>query len=103
MYFSLLFVKSKVGVAKSEKRFAAIFLLPVWPLEPPGTLFFALFWLALSSYRTWTARTAFYKKTGCTKSKSVDRKYNSETGSTYKSARNGPKCREIDRNSKKRV
>ena len=28
------------------------------------------------------------------------RKYNLETGSTFKSARNAPKCREIDRNSK---
>jgi len=30
----------------------------------------------------------------------VVRQYNSETGSTFKSARNGPKSREIDRNSK---
>ena len=36
MYFGLLFVKSKVGVAESEKLVSAIFLLPVWPLEPPG-------------------------------------------------------------------
>jgi len=47
------------------------------------------------------ARNAFYKKTGCTKSKSVAQKYNSETGSTFKSAQNkSPKCREIDRSSK---
>jgi len=39
VYFGLLFVKSKVGVAESEKRVAAIFLLPVWPLEPPGRSF----------------------------------------------------------------
>ena len=39
MYFGLLFDKSKVGVAESEKRVAAIFLLPVWPLEPPGRAF----------------------------------------------------------------
>ena len=39
MYFGLLFVKSKVGVAESEKRVAAIFLLPVWPLELPGGSF----------------------------------------------------------------
>ena len=39
MYFGLLFVKSKVGVAESEKLVAAIFLLPVWPLEPPGGSF----------------------------------------------------------------
>jgi len=57
-----------------------------------------LLWPALSPYRTWMARNAFNKKTGCTKSKSVTRKYSSETGSTFKSARNGPKCREIDRN-----
>ena len=44
VYFGLLWEKSTVGVAESEKRVAAIFLLPVWPLEPPGTLFFALFW-----------------------------------------------------------
>jgi len=54
----------------------------------------------LSPYRTYTPRKAFYKKTGCTKSKSVAQKYNSETGSTFKSAQNGPKCRVIDRNSK---
>ena len=65
-----------------------------------GRLFFALFWPVLSPYHTWTARNAFNKKTGCTKSKSVARKYSSETGSTVKSARNGPKCSEIDRNSK---
>ena len=39
MYFGLLFVKLKIGVAESEKRVAAIFLLPVWPLEPPGRSF----------------------------------------------------------------
>jgi len=66
----------------------------------PCMLFFALFWPALSPYRTWTVRRAFNKKTGCTKSKSVAQKYSSETGSTFKSARNCPKCREIDRNSK---
>jgi len=36
----------------------------------PVTFFFALFWPALSPYRTYTARNAFYKNTGCTKSKS---------------------------------
>ena len=35
----LLLVKSEFGVAKSEKRVTAIFLLPVWPLEPPGRSF----------------------------------------------------------------
>jgi len=39
VYFGLLLDKSKVGVADSEKRGAAIFLLPVWPLEPPGRYF----------------------------------------------------------------
>jgi len=39
VYFGLLFVKSKVGVAESEKRLAVIFLLPVWLLEPPGRSF----------------------------------------------------------------
>ena len=34
VYFGLLLDKSTVGVAESEKRIAAIFLLPVWPLEP---------------------------------------------------------------------
>ena len=100
MYFGLLLDKSKGGVAESEKRVAAIFLLPVWPLVPSGGSFFALFWPVLSPYRTWTARNAFNKKTGCTKSKFVAQKYSSETGSTVKSARNGPKCSEIDRNSK---
>ena len=28
-----------IGLAESEKRVAAIFLLPVWPLEPPGRSF----------------------------------------------------------------
>ena len=37
MYFGLLL--DKVGVAESEKRVAAIFLLPVLPLEPPGRSF----------------------------------------------------------------
>ena len=37
MYFGLLLDKSKGGVAVSEKRVAAIFLLPVWPL--PGLSF----------------------------------------------------------------
>jgi len=63
-------------------------------------LLFALFWPVLSRYRTLMARNAFYKKTGSTKSKSVAREYNSETGSTFKSARNGLKSREIDCNSK---
>ena len=40
MYFGLLLDKSKVGVAESEKRVAAIFLLPIWLLEPPGRSFF---------------------------------------------------------------
>ena len=39
VYFGLLFVKSKVGIAESEKLVAAIFLLPVWPLEPPRRTF----------------------------------------------------------------
>ena len=39
VYFGLLLVKSEFGVAKSEKRVTAIFLLPVWPLEPPGRSF----------------------------------------------------------------
>jgi len=98
VYFGLLLVKSEFGVAELEKRVAAIFLLPVWPLEPPGRSFFALLWPVLSRYRTSMAIKAFYKKTGCTKS--VAREYNSETGSTFKSARNGGKSREIDRNSK---
>ena len=39
MYFGLLLDKSKVGVAESEKRVAAIFLLTIRPLEPPGRSF----------------------------------------------------------------
>ena len=42
VYFGLLSVKSEFGVAESEKRVAAIFLLPVWPLEPQGRSFFCL-------------------------------------------------------------
>jgi len=34
VYFGLLLVLKEVGVAESEKRVAAIFLLPVWALEP---------------------------------------------------------------------
>ena len=36
MYFGLRFVESKVWVAESEKRVAAIFLFLVWPLVLPG-------------------------------------------------------------------
>ena len=39
MYFGLLLDKLKVGVAESEKRVAAIFLLPIWLLQPPGRSF----------------------------------------------------------------
>jgi len=39
VYFGLLLDISKGGVAESEKRVAAIFLLPVWPLEPPERSF----------------------------------------------------------------
>ena len=43
VYFGLLSILTQVGVAESEKRVAAIFLLPVWPLEPPETLLSAVF------------------------------------------------------------
>ena len=85
MYFGLLLDKLKVGVAESEKRHIATSDLAS---RAPWTLFFPLFWPALSPYRTGTDRNAFSKKTGCTKSKSVARKYSSETGSTFKGARN---------------
>jgi len=39
VYFGLLLDESKVGFAESEKLVAAIFVLPVWPLEPPGRSF----------------------------------------------------------------
>ena len=39
MYFGLLSILTQVGVAESEKRIAAIFLLPVWALEPPERSF----------------------------------------------------------------
>ena len=45
MYFGLLLDKLKLGVAESEKRVAAIFLFPVWPLEPPGRSFLPYFGL----------------------------------------------------------
>ena len=32
VYFGLLSILTQVGVAESEKRVAAIFLLPVWAL-----------------------------------------------------------------------
>jgi len=84
-------------VRKTGRRHVSTFGLAS---RAPGMLFFASFWPVLSRYRTSTVRNAFYKKTGCTKSKSVASEYNSETGSTFKSARNGPKSREIERNSK---
>ena len=33
------FAQIEFGIAESEKRVAAILLLPVWPLSPRGTLF----------------------------------------------------------------
>jgi len=39
VYFGLLSILTQVGVAESEKRVAAIFLLPVWALEPPERSF----------------------------------------------------------------
>jgi len=39
VYFGLLSILTQVGVAESEKRVAAIFLLPVWALEPPKRSF----------------------------------------------------------------
>ena len=35
----VLEVEYEVGVAESKKRVAAIFLLPVWPLQPSGRYF----------------------------------------------------------------
>ena len=65
MYFGLLLDKSKGGVAESEKRVAAIFLLPVWPLEPPERSFLpysglcgcrtADRWLEMISVSKWGA------------------------------------------------
>jgi len=77
VYFGLLLDKSKVGVAESEKRVAAIFLLPVWLLEPPGRSF--LPYSGLHCRRIVHGRLELL---------------------SIKSARNGPKCSEIDRNSK---
>jgi len=39
VYFGLLLILTQFGVAESEKRVAAIFLLPVWALEPPKRSF----------------------------------------------------------------
>jgi len=39
VYFGLLSILTQVGVAESEKQVAAIFLLPVSPLEPPKRSF----------------------------------------------------------------
>jgi len=36
-------VEQEVGVAESKKVVAAIFLLPVWPLAPPGRWFLPYF------------------------------------------------------------
>ena len=55
LYFGLLLEKSTVGVTELEKRVAAIFLLPVWPLEPPGGSF--LFYSGLYCRRIAHRRT----------------------------------------------
>ena len=39
LYFGLLLVKSEFGVIESEKWVVAIFVLPVWPLDPRDALF----------------------------------------------------------------
>ena len=39
MYFGLLSILTPVGVAESEKRVAAIFLLPVWSVASRGRSF----------------------------------------------------------------
>ena len=90
MYFGLLFVKLKLGVAESEKTGRHHISTSGLASGAHGMLLFALFWPVLSRYRILMARNAFYKKTGSIKSKSVAREYNSETGNTFKSARNGP-------------
>jgi len=66
VYFGLLLFKSEFGVSESEKRVAAIFLLPVWHLKPPGRTFLP-YSACIVACRTSTARNAFYTKTGCTK------------------------------------
>ena len=62
-----------------------------------ATLVFAVFGPVWPPYLRKPAGNASYEKIGCIRSQSVDRKWNSETetGSTFKSARNGRKCREI--------
>ena len=95
MYFGLLLDKPTVCVDESEKRVTAIFLLPVWPIEPPERSFFALFWPVLSPYITSMVRNAFYKDTGCAKSKSWAGSTIEKPEVHSKNVRSGPKCREI--------
>ena len=67
VYFGLVLVKSEFVVAESGKRVTAIFLLPVWPLEPPGRSF-----LPYSGPYDCSIADVSYVKIGCNKSKSVD-------------------------------
>ena len=95
MYFGLLLDNSKVGVAESEKRVAAIFLLPVWPLEAPGRVFSPYSGLYCRRIAHRRLEMLSIRKLGAINQKYVDQKYNLESGSTFKNVRNGPKCREI--------
>ena len=91
VYFGVHLIKSEVGVAESEKRVAAILLLLVLPLEPLGRCFFCLILVCIVAVYIAHKRLkmlSIRKPRACTKSKSVARKYNLETGSTFKSARN---------------
>ena len=77
----------------------SIFLLPVWPLEPPGRSFFALFWPVLRSIVHRRLEKLSIKKPGAPDlnlwpESTIQKKV------VITSARNGPKSREIDRNSK---
>ena len=74
MYFGLLLDKSKVGVAESEKPVAAIFLLPVWLLEPPGRYFLLVSCPYGCSIADRRLEILPIKKPGATKSQFVDRK-----------------------------
>ena len=66
VYFDLLLLKSEFGVAESEKRVAAIFILPVWFLEPPGRCFLPYSGLYCRGIAHRRLEMLFIRKTGAT-------------------------------------
>ena len=101
VYFGLLLVKSEFGVAESEKRVAAIFLLPVWPLEPPGRSFLPYSGLYCRGIVHRRLEKLSIRKPGAPYLNLWPESTIQKPEILSKVPRNGPKSREIDRNSKK--